>query len=222
MSASIWRRSEASSLRRVFSWRTLSWDSDIWLSLSIKLWFSVLSRTTCDQSSSKCFCFLILDLRADSRLDIILLCFLSSMMLKWISSASSEVELLLMQEPEGGKWQFGKLLRRVFMWMFGMSLCRRPKFGGTRNGFSGARKWTPLISLGTMVGSLELIFKIILYGCGCKVYSESEMILELGRLCWNWGEFIENDDQKSGVSFGREVLQELTWAKNSTIIGKCS
>ncbi|WVZ12109.1 hypothetical protein V8G54_016639 [Vigna mungo] len=103
MSASIWRRSEASCLSRVFSWRTLSWDSDIWLSLSIKLWFSVLSLTTCDQSSSKCFCFLILDLRADSRLDIILLCFLSSMMLKWISSASSEVELLLRYEEGGAR-----------------------------------------------------------------------------------------------------------------------
>lgn len=130
MSASIWRRSEASSLRRVFSWRTLSWDSDIWLSLSIRLWFSVRSLTTCDHSSSKCFCFLILDRRADSRLDIILRCFLSSMMLNWISSASSEVELLLRHEeggatnsrPEGGKWQFGKLLRRVLRWRFGISL----------------------------------------------------------------------------------------------------
>ncbi|GER49241.1 mitochondrial import inner membrane translocase [Striga asiatica] len=50
---------------------------------------------TWDQSSSKCFCLRMRDLRADSLFEIILLCLLSFIILSCCSSASSEVELLL-------------------------------------------------------------------------------------------------------------------------------
>lgn len=102
MKLTMCRRSATSSLRRAFSCRAQSWDSHTWLNLSSKLWFSFLSRMTWDHSSSRCLCFLILDLLADSRLDIIRLCLLSSMMFTCCaSSESSEVELLTGDEVGG-------------------------------------------------------------------------------------------------------------------------
>lgn len=147
-SVSIWRRSDASSLSLAFSWRTRSWLSDTWFNLSIRLWFSVRRRTTWDQSSSRCLCFRILDLRADSLLEIILRCFLSSMILSCCSSASSEVELLLRLDdcevmsswPCWGIREFGKLAKSLLRWKFGCMLaCIIPKFAGSWAAFSGAR-----------------------------------------------------------------------------------
>lgn len=150
-SVSIRRRSETSSLSRAFSWTALSWQSDTWFSLSMRLWFSVRSRTTWDQSSSRCFCFLILDLRADSLFEIILLCLLSSMILSCCSSASSEVEFVLRLDEYWGvvvlvvvpnscpvtggpTWEFGKLVKKPLKyWRFVMLLLlwSMPKVAGT-------------------------------------------------------------------------------------------
>lgn len=90
--------SDVSSLSWAFSWRTFSWDSERLLSLSSNWWFSILNHITCDQSSSRCLCFLIRDLLADSLFEIILLCFRSLIILLSVccSSASSDVELLLL------------------------------------------------------------------------------------------------------------------------------
>ena len=92
------RSSEASSLSLEFSFNTLSWVSDTRFSLSIRQLFSLRSLITWDQSSSRCLCFLILDLLADSLFESILLCFLSSTMMMlwwwWCWWSSSEVELL--------------------------------------------------------------------------------------------------------------------------------
>jgi len=112
ISHTICRSSEACSFNWTFSWTTLSWVSQKLLSLSSNWWFSFLSQTTCDQSSSSCFCFLIRDRRADSRFDTILRCFLSLIRPRFCSSASSEVELLLMHEDGGLKsW-------RIWIWFW--------------------------------------------------------------------------------------------------------
>ncbi|GER40603.1 senescence-associated gene 13 [Striga asiatica] len=88
-SRTIPRRSEASSLRQSFSRTTLSWVSPRPLSRSARPRFSFFRRTRWAHSSSRCLCFLILDRRADSRFEIILLRLRSSI------KSSSEVELLL-------------------------------------------------------------------------------------------------------------------------------
>ncbi|KAJ0492648.1 hypothetical protein HanIR_Chr12g0577221 [Helianthus annuus] len=63
-------------------------------------WFSLLSHETWAHSSSSCLCFLTLDRLADSRFDIILLCFLS-LMITWPSSVSFELlELLQLKDGE--------------------------------------------------------------------------------------------------------------------------
>lgn len=121
ISVSIWRSSEASSFSWAFSWTTLSWDSETWFSLSMSWWFSFRSQTTCDHSSSRCFCLRIRERRADSLLDIILLCFLSLIRLSCCSSASSEVELLLKDEECGFmSWNWGgswKLYNGLGNWL---------------------------------------------------------------------------------------------------------
>ena len=67
------------------------------LMLVIIWWFSFFNWATWATRSSKCFCFLILDLLADSRFDIILFLFL------WSINAckfSSEPEFWIKDEPE--------------------------------------------------------------------------------------------------------------------------
>lgn len=87
-------RRDASSLSFEFSLRVLVWSCMTWLSSSMSWWLALRRWRTWAQSSSSWRCFRMRDRRADSRLDIILLFFLSSACwLCWCSSASSEVEL---------------------------------------------------------------------------------------------------------------------------------
>lgn len=160
MLVSIWRSSEASSFSWTFSWTTRSWHSETWFSLSISWWFSLRSQTTCDHSSSRCFCLRIRDLRADSLLDIILLCFLSLMRLSWCSSASSEVELLLKHDDCGltswtwwdGIWKLYNWLENRLSWnidaLFSVVMLKCEGYG---DGFEGTRKWSPVTSPGCIV-----------------------------------------------------------------------
>ena len=60
-------------------------------------WFSFLNWDTWAIRSSKCFCFLILDLLADSRFDIILFLFLWSIN---ACKSSSEPEFWIKDDPE--------------------------------------------------------------------------------------------------------------------------
>lgn len=125
-----WRSSEASSFSWEFSCTAWSRLSETRFNLSISSWFTFRSKTTCDQSSSSCFCFLIRDRRADSRFDIIRRRFLSFITLTWCSSASSEVQLHVdwgLNSWTGGSWY---KLENLLNWYAGVLLWIRPKWEG--------------------------------------------------------------------------------------------
>lgn len=122
ISSSFCRISVVSSFNRSFSSSAFSCLSANCFKCSMILWLSVLRWTSCDKSSSSCLCFLILDLRADSLFDIILLRFRSPMISFCCVSASSEVELLLTEEGGFEKYS-GMLVRKLLIWRTDIGSC---------------------------------------------------------------------------------------------------
>lgn len=84
--SSLWLSSPTWALSTEFSASTLKNCCVVMLTLVSICWFSFLSCATWVTRSSKCFCFLMRDRRADSRFDIILFLFLWSITARKSSS----------------------------------------------------------------------------------------------------------------------------------------
>ena len=96
--SSLWLSSPTWALSTEFSASTLKNCCVVMLTLVSICWFSFLSWATWVTRSSKCFCFLMRDRRADSRFDIILFLFLWSITAR---KSSSEPEFWSKEEdPE--------------------------------------------------------------------------------------------------------------------------